>query len=83
MQYKVCDLLRKPQRARMSNTKTQPPEVGACELGGDIAYPVVAPVAAALFKPNIARGDVEFVVDHENLFWGDLMKARDSRDCRA
>jgi len=76
MQHKVDNLLAKPQGSWMPNAQPQPPEVGASELAGDIAYSIVAAVAATLLKPNIARGNVELVVDHKDLLRSDLMKPR-------
>jgi len=65
----------------MPDTQPQSPEVGATKLGGDIAYTVVAAMPAPLFEPNLARRNVEFVVDHQNLFGGDLMKSRERGHC--
>lgn len=60
----------------MPNAQPQTPEVGAAKLGGDISHAIVAAVAATLLEPNLAWGNVEFVVDHENLLRGDLVKPR-------
>jgi len=79
MQDKVGHLLGEPECAWMPDAQPKPPEVGTAELGGNVAHAIVPPVPAALLQPNIAWGDIEFVVDHQNLLGRDLMKPCERR----
>ena len=65
--------------ARMADAQPQAPEVAAAQLGLHVLEPVVAGVAATLLELELAGGDLELVVDGEDLLRRDLEEARQRR----
>ena len=59
----------------MADAQPQPPEIGAAELRLDILQAVVAGMAAAALELDLARQQVELVVDDEHLVGRDLEEA--------
>ena len=59
---------------RVAHADAQAPVVGAAELGVNVAQTVVTGVAAAKFKFELARHDIELVMCHQNFFGLDLEK---------
>ena len=64
----------------MADADAQAPVVAAAELGVDVLQAVVAGVRAAELELDLARHQVELVVDDEDLLRLDLEEARQRRD---
>ncbi len=62
----------------MTYPQTQPEKViVVAHPGDDVLEAVVAAVAAALLELGDAGGQVQFVVGHQDLFWGYLVETRE------
>ena len=65
--------------ARMADAETHPPVILA-EQRVDAAQAVVAGGAAALLDAHLTGGEIEFVVEHEDVGRRDLVEARRRAD---
>ena len=74
VQDEIGHLLGQAECAGMADTQAQAPEIRCADLGLNIFEPIVAAIAPALLKADAAGGQVELVVDDENLFWGNLVE---------
>ena len=74
MQNEVGDLLLKPEAARVTNTKSQPPKVSGAEMLGDASNAVVSPMTTTFLKANIARGNIKLVVHDQNGMSGNFVE---------
>ena len=77
MQYVIdhCALV-----SGVPDAQTQPPVIGRAEMGRDILEAIMPAIAAAQLEFGGAWRQVEFVVDNQNLFRCDLVKARECGD---
>ncbi|MNT08558.1 hypothetical protein D3C72_1433040 [compost metagenome] len=76
MQDEVGHLLRQAERARMADADAQAPEIGTAQRGLNVLQAIVPGVSAALLELNLARHQVQFVVQHQHLFRRQFVEPR-------
>ena len=66
MQNEICNLLGQVKGSRVTNPQTQTPKVCATQHRLNIPQPVMAGVTAALLDFDLARKEIELVVQYQD-----------------